>query len=116
LIGESGYTTYRIKRLEKKLDVKTRYGDVRVEEVANTFESISFQGSYASIYAPIGQSVSYNLDGESAYGGISYNTPAKLSRIETNNNLSVNGRVGENEKSQASVVIRVRYGSAKLRD
>jgi hypothetical protein len=115
LVGESGYTTYRIKRLAKKLNVKTRYGDVRIEEVDNAFESIDFEGGYASIYAPIAESVSYSIDGEASYGGISYGDPARVNRIESNNKLGVNGRVGSNEKSTTSVKIRVKYGSARLK-
>lgn len=115
LVGESGYTTYRIKRLDKKLDIITRYGDVRIEDVSNGFESISFQGSYASLYAPIASSVSYNFDGEASYGGLTYNTPARVNRIESSNKLTVNGRVGERDNPNASVKVRVRYGSARLR-
>ena len=115
LVGDSGYTTYRLKKLDKKLDVRTRYGDVRIEDVANTFESITFEGSYASLYAPIASSVSYQFDGEASYGGLNYNTPARVNRIESSNKLSVNGRVGERENPNAMVKVRVRYGSARLR-
>lgn len=115
LVGDSGYTTYRIKQLAKKLDIQSKYGDVRIETVDSKFESIAFIGSYSSIYAPIDQSVSYLIDGEASYGGVNYNSPARVSRIESNNKVTVNGRVGENENPKASVNVKVRYGSAKLR-
>jgi hypothetical protein len=115
LVAESGYTTYRIKRLGKLLDVQTRYGDVRIDELLPRFESISFNGSYASLYVPIPENSSYEIDGEASYGGITYNTPARVNRIESNNKLSINGRVGTDEKSNAKVRVRVRYGSARLR-
>lgn len=115
LVGESGYTNYRIENLGKKLDVKSRYGDVRLESVANDFESLSFEGSYGSIYAPIPESVSYNIKGEASYGGISYHSPARVSRIESNNKLTVDGYVGSNENSKSSVKVKVRYGSARLK-
>jgi hypothetical protein len=115
IVGESGYTTYRINRLDKKLDITTKYGDVRLAEVANNFESITFNGSYASLYAPIDQAVSYTIDGQSSYGGISYNTPARVNRIESSNKLTVNGTVGDNPNASPKVIVNVRYGSAKLR-
>ncbi|MDY0254871.1 MAG: DUF4097 family beta strand repeat-containing protein [Tenuifilaceae bacterium] len=115
LVGESGYTNYRIKNLSKKLNVKSRYGDVRIETVSPGFENISFEGSYGSIYAPIPESVSYSIDGEASYGSVSHHSPARVSRIESNNRLSVNGRVGNNENTNKSVKVKVRYGSARLK-
>jgi hypothetical protein len=115
LVGESGYTSYKIKRIDKKLDISTRYGDVRISEVAKNFESIRFNGSYSSIYAPIDPSASFNIKGDASYGGITYNTPARVSRIESNNKVSVNGTVGSNENSSSSINITVRYGSANLK-
>jgi hypothetical protein len=115
LVAESGYTTYRIKNLTKALNVQTRYGDVRIDDLAPRFESITFSGSYASLYAPIPQSSSYELNGEASYGGITYNTPARLNRIESNNKLNVNGRVGSDENSKSTVKVNVRYGSARLK-
>jgi hypothetical protein len=115
IVGESGYTTYRIKSVEKKLDITTKYGDVRINEVGSGFESITFKGSYASLYAPIGESISYQIDGQSSYGGITYNSPARVSRIESSNKLTVNGTVGENQNATPTVKVDVKYGSAKLK-
>ena len=115
IVGESGYTTYRVRKLGKKLDIRTRYGDVRIDEVDDGFESIAFVGNYASLYAPISSNVSYNFDGEASYGGLNYHTPARVNRTERTNSLAVNGTVGEKENPNASVKVRVRYGSARLR-
>lgn len=115
LVGESGYTTYRVKYLDKKLDINSRYGDVKIGEVAKNFESIRFNGSYASINAPIDPSISYNIYGTAAYGDISYNSPARVSRIESNNKVSVDGTVGDKTDAKSKIEITVRYGSARLR-
>ena len=115
LVGTSGYTTYKLDWLGKKLDIETKYGDVRIENVNDQFDRISFKGSYVSLYAPISEGISFEIDGEASYGGISYNTPARVNRIDSNNKLSVNGRVGESENPVASVSVRVKYGSAKLK-
>lgn len=115
IVGESGYTTYRIKQFDKKMDIETKYGDVKIESVNSQFESISFVGSYSSIYAPIPVDVSYKLDAEASFGGISYNSPDRVSRIESNNKMTVDGRVGNSDNTSANVKVRVRFGSAKLK-
>ncbi|MDD2277793.1 MAG: hypothetical protein PHD06_03650 [Bacteroidales bacterium] len=115
IVGTSGYTNYKLGWLGKQLDIESKYGDVRIESVANNFNSISFVGSYCSIYAPIPAEVSYNINGEVSYGGISYNDPSRVSRIDSNNKISVNGTVGLDEGANGQVKIRVKYGSANLK-
>ncbi len=115
IVGDSGYTTYRISKLEKKLDVTTKYGDVKVGEVLPNFESISFRGSYSSLQAPIPDNASYRIKGSASYGGITYNSTARVNRIDTNNNLTVDGIVGENQNATSVVEVSVRYGNARLR-
>ncbi len=115
LVGESGYTTYRINQLDRKLEITTKYGDVHIDEVNPKFQYIVFNGSYAGLRAPIAHTVSYTLDGQAAYGGITYGSPARVSRIDSINKLTVNGTVGENPNPTQKVTIRVKYGNVNLR-
>lgn len=115
IIGESGYTTYKINRFDKKFDISSRYGDVKIYEIAKNFESLRFNGSYASITAPVDPTVSYKIVGEASYGGISYNTPARVSRIESNNKVSVDGIVGSDENAKPSISLTLKFGSANLK-
>ena len=116
LIGESGYTSYKVKQLTKSLSVVSRYGDVKIEGIANTIQDLSFEGAYASIYAPIPESISYNIDGEVSYGEIYYNNAkAKVNLVESNRKIKVNGVVGQTQKPSLDVMVRVRYGSARLK-
>ncbi len=115
IVGESGYTNYKIEKLGKKLDITTRYGDVKVQEIAPTLQELNFNGSYASLYAPIPASVSYQIDAKASYGGLTYNSQARVSRIESNSKVSVNGTVGSNENSNVKVNVSVKYGSANLK-
>lgn len=114
IVGESGYTTYKIGKIGKKLSITTRYGDVKVQEVAPTLQELVYRGSYASLSAPIPASVSYQIDATASYGGLSYNSQAKVSRIENNSKVSVNGIVGSNENTKTKVSVTVKYGSANL--
>lgn len=115
IVASSGYTSYKVAQLGKQLDIESKYGDVRIKSVANNFDVISFVGSYASIYAPIAEEVSYSINGEVSYGKLSYNSPAKVSRIDSNNKISVNGRIGADEGAEGQVKVKVRYGSANLK-
>lgn len=113
-VSESGYTNYNFSEVRKKLDITTKYGDVRIDRVSADFESINFRGNYASIYAGISASASYNLTGHVAYGGIKYNENNRVSRIEGNTKIEVSGLVGSNANTKSTVNVTVKYGSAKL--
>ncbi|MDY0199876.1 MAG: hypothetical protein RBR40_02690 [Tenuifilaceae bacterium] len=116
IVAESGYTNYKIKELTKSLSVVSRYGDVKIENVANTIQTLSFEGAYSSIYAPIHESVSYNIDGEVSYGEVYYNNNyAKVNLVESNRKVQVNGVIGQAPNPSAKVIFRVRYGSARLK-
>lgn len=115
LIGESGYTNYRIERLEKKMDVTSRYGDVRIATVSSAFELIQFRGSYSSITAVIPDDASYTLEGAAAYGSITYGSVNRVSRIEGNTKVEVSGTVGGKSNPGAKVIVDVKYGNARLR-
>jgi hypothetical protein len=115
IVGESGYTNYRIEQLDKKLDISSRYGDIKVTNVPATFELIKFNGSYSSISAIISESAVYAISGEASYGSITYGSPNRVSRIEGNTKMEVSGTVGGESNSPAQVKINIRYGNARLR-
>ncbi len=113
-VGEGGYTNFKITELTKKLDLTSKYGDVNIESIPSTFESIRFSAGYASIYAGIDQSASYNLDANINYGSIKYASPAKVNRIETPTHIEVNGLVGANPNTKSKINLNIKYGSAKF--
>lgn len=113
-VGESGYTTYRFDELTKKLDLTVKYGDVRIDKVPASFESITFNGGYSSINAVIDPSASYNLTGDASYGDIKYSSPNKLNRIEGPTHIEVDGLVGNDSNTKSKVNVTVKYGSAKF--
>ena len=115
IAAESGYTNYRIKRLAKSLSVESRYGDVKVDNVASSIQSISFDGAYASINVPIPQAISYNIDCEVSYGGVYGSSNwANVNRVESSNKVKMYGVVGKANNPKAKVMVRVKYGSVRL--
>lgn len=113
-VGEGGYTTYRIDELTKKLDLTTKYGDVKIVKVPANFESIKFNGGYTGISIGIDPSASYELNADVAYGNIKYNSQSRLNRIEGPTHTEVDGLVGSDANTKSKVSITVKYGSAKL--
>jgi len=98
-VGEGGYTSFRIEELTKKFDLTAKYGDVRIDKVPATFESIKFNGGYNSISAGIDPTASYQLNAEIAYGNLKYNSQGRLNRYESSNSIEVNGLIGKDENT-----------------
>lgn len=115
IVAQSGYTHYRIRRLTKSLSIESRYGDVKLDDVASSIQTISFDGAYASINAPIPESVSYHIDCEVSYGGFYYNSAvASVNRVESNNKVRVYGTVGQASNPNTKITISVKYGGVRL--
>ncbi len=113
-VGEGRYTTYRFDELTKKLDLTVKYGEVKIDRVPATFESLKFNGGYTSIFAGIDPLASYYLTADVAYGNVKYNEESRLNRIEGTTHTEVDGLVGKDENTKSKVNIIVKYGSARL--
>jgi hypothetical protein len=113
-VGEGSYTSYRIDELSKKFDLTSKYGDIKIDRIPATFESIKFDGAYSNIYAGIDPLASYILSANSAYGNIKYNSQNRLNRIEGPTHTEVDGLVGKDENTKSKVTISVKYGNARL--
>ena len=72
LVGESGYTTIGLTNWTETGN-HHQY-DVHIDEV-NEIPIHCFQWQYAGLRAPIAHTVSYTLDGQAAYGGITGRPP-----------------------------------------
>lgn len=115
LEGESGYTDFDISNLGKKFNLTTRYGNVKIIDVSDSFQSIRFEGAYTGLKAGINPNVSYRIDAEAAYGSINFSADkSSVNRIEDNTTIQVSGLVGTNSRTNAEVYIRMKYGNANL--
>lgn len=97
------------------MNLTTRYGDVKISSVADSFESIVFNGAYTGLKAGISDKVSYKIDAMVSYGNIKYDAAkAKVNKIEQNTSIELNGIIGSSESTNSQVYVRSKYGSVNL--
>jgi hypothetical protein len=113
-VCESGYTSYKFDQIDKKFDLTTKYGGVKVGYIPKDFESIKISNEYGGISLGIDENASYYLKGEAKYGKIKHPESRTLSRIIENTSSSVDGIIGSEESPKAKVNIWTKYGSVQL--
>lgn len=114
LVINGAYTNINVESIINRLEVETRYGGVKVEKIPAGFGKISINSNYTNVSVGIDPSASYQLKGNAAYGNIKYPSTGKVSRIAGNTETSLNGYVGNNERSASEVLVNTRYGNVNL--
>lgn len=114
-VSTAAYGHFVIESLTGKLQLDTKYTDVTVNQIAESFEGIKVSNSYGSYRLGIDQGASYKLNGYSKYCSISYPAEnARVNRFNENNEMKVNGVIGANANPKAEVSITSNYGNVKL--
>jgi len=113
LTANTKYTHIKIEELSKSLKIDAGYGGVRVDEVADNFESINITNSYGEVALGL-DDLSYSLDAECDYCGISYpEDDFAGNRMKENHTQKVEGKVGTG--NGGTVIVKSRYGQIKLK-
>jgi hypothetical protein len=111
--GESKFTNYKIKVLEKKLRLESSYGTVRVERIPAGFEEIDIISGYAQVSLGIDESASYQINASCDYCNINYpREKFRGNRMSENTSQQIDGNV--NEGTGGKVKIKSRYGNIQL--
>lgn len=110
------YGSLKLDRVNKKLELNTKYTGCSIDYIPSGFEKIEIENEYAGIKIGIDSDASYKIDGEAKYGKIHIPSNAKVSRIEENTELTINGLVGTDQNTSSVVKIYTRYGSVHLDD
>lgn len=113
-VAESAYTNFTIKRISSILDVESRYGNVRVENVPAGFSKVRFVGNYGNMRAGIDPDASYRIESTASYGSVNIPSGAKVNRISRGTQTTLSGIVGDNAQPSATVDITTRYGNVNL--
>jgi hypothetical protein len=110
--GETKYTHIKIDELLQRLNIEAGYGGIRVNKVAENFESISITNSYGQVALGLGDAT-YSVDATCEYCGISYpENDFTGNRINEDQTRKIEGKVGTG--SGGTVVVKSRYGQIKL--
>jgi hypothetical protein len=133
IVAESKYDTYHIgevdnfvftgaygslkfDQLNKTLKLDMKYTSCRINYIPSGFEKINIENRYGDIKLGIDSNASYKIDGNAEYARIRIPSGSKVSRIEENTKLSINGLVGTDPNTSSVVKINTKYGSIYLDD
>jgi hypothetical protein len=111
----SAYTDFKIKQIESYALMKTSYGDVKIEDVKNGFNSLDFNGNYTDYTVGMDPSVSYQLDVKTSYGDV--RRPSSLKSTvekEKGSSLEIIGVVGDGN-TKSTIKVRLNYGDLRLK-
>ena len=113
-VAEAQYSNFKFDKISKKIDLETKYTDVKVYAVPAGFESIDIENSYGSIKIAIDPSASYELKGYAKYTKINYPDNSRVNRFQESNELTVEGTVGNQKGKIGTVTIETKYGGVNL--
>lgn len=112
--GNSDYASMRIGTVKKSLTIDTDYGGLKVENLADGFESVNIDGDYAGI--KIGTSAK-NFDFTIDLGYASFRYPKEnvdmRKEIKKSSKKYYEGSYG-NGKSSSTIKIKSSYGSVSI--
>jgi hypothetical protein len=112
----AGYTDISIGRVNKKLEVETKYGNLSVERIPVGFSSVDVKAGYCSVKLGIDPEACYKLKANSSYGSVKIDD-ANFSpdrRIVGNTSTELEGKAGKCSSPTAEVTIDASYGSVRL--
>lgn len=114
-ITTAAYGHFTIKSLSGKLQVDTKYSDVLVDQIPAGFEGIKINNSYGTYRLGIDPAASYKISGYSKYCNIVYpEDNARVNRFNENNEMKVEGIIGNAQNVKAEVSVTSRYGNIRL--
>jgi hypothetical protein len=113
-VTDAQYSNFKFDAIVKKINLNTKYSDVRVSDIPSSFESIDIDNNYGTINLGISDDASYRLDGYAKYAKIEYPGNSKVNEFQENNEFKVQGIVGKETGSLPNVKIDTKYGGVKL--
>lgn len=116
LKGNSDYTRIKIDSLEKKLDIDTDFGNLKIQEIKKGFEKININASYASI--TLGTKTDNNFKFNVNISFASFSFPSKEillnKKIKKSFKKYYEGKFGKNV-SNSIININSSYGKVSLK-
>ncbi|MGF1586989.1 MAG: DUF4097 family beta strand repeat-containing protein [Bacteroidales bacterium] len=113
-VTESAYTNYSIRSIGNTLDVESRYGNIRVENMPASFSKIRFINSYGNMRIGLDPEASYHIESTAGYGSVNIPSGGRVNRISSGRQATLSGVVGPRSEPSATVEISTRYGNVDL--
>jgi len=114
-ITTAAYGHFTINTLSGKLQVESKYSDVLIDRITASFEGIRVNNSYGTYKLGIDPDASYKLNGYAKYCSINYpEDKARVNRFNENNEMKVEGVIGNAQQAKADVSITSHYGNIRL--
>jgi len=113
-VTESQYSNIRGDVVKRKVELDTKYTDVKIEQIPDGFESVNVENKYGSVKIGIASGASYELEGHAKYARINYPETGKVSRYQENVEMTLEGIVGTRNDPSAKVKIETEYGGVSL--
>lgn len=113
-VFSGAYGTLKFDQVNKTLKLHIKYTGCSVDYIPSGFEKINIENKYGGIKLGIDSNASYKIDGKAEYAKIYIPSGSKVSRIEENTKLSINGLVGTDANTSSVVNIYTKYGSVHL--
>jgi hypothetical protein len=108
------YGDFQFNEISKKLSIDSKFTNLTATSMPRNFESISIVNSYGTFNIGIEEGASYNINGNAAYCKIFVPKTGKLSQIQENTKMSLQGLVGTDASTGSTVIINTSYGDVKL--
>lgn len=112
IIGK--YGDYKIGKVEKKLDIDTKYTNIIVSEMNPEFSEIEIVNSYGNVEIEIPDSASYTINAIGKNCNVSYPKSNNLSVVKSEGEFQINGSIGEPSEKSGKVTINTKYGNVEL--
>jgi len=113
----AGYTPIKVKKLNKTLELSTKYGSFSATEIPAGFESISVESGYTGISLGIDPAARYKVDINSRYGSLTYceECMTVTRRIVESNSRELIAVAGDDPNPTATLKIASSYGAVRLK-
>lgn len=115
LVANAAYGHFTVTDLTGKLQIDSKYTDVLVDRIPANFESIRITNSYGTFRLGIDPTANYRINAYSKYCSVVYpENQARVNRFNENNEMKVNGVIGNQPNAKAEVHINSHYGNIRL--
>jgi hypothetical protein len=111
-VAELKYSGLKFGNLQKNLELKSNYTNVKITQLSRDFEKVDASLAYGNFSMGVENGTAFRIEGESRYGKINVSREGNLNRMKEGATEKVSGTVGSNPRATVSVVAK--YGNIDI--